>query len=134
MVSRINLERAYQGPTDSTGYRVLVDRVWPRGVKRETLRLDEWSRDVAPTTELRRWYGHAVARWKTFRRRYRAELVLNPTAVQPLREAAARGAVTLVYSAHDETHNQAVVLREFLLEAKPRTAGPNKMAKGDTLR
>lgn len=130
----IYTKRAYAAASPGDGERYLVDRPRPRGVKKEALPLTAWLKDIAPSTGLRRWYGHAVARWKTFRRRYRAELVLNPTAVQPLREAAARGAVTLVYSAHDETHNQAVVLREFLLEAKPRTAGPNKMAKGDTLR
>ncbi|MCA9829195.1 MAG: DUF488 family protein [Dehalococcoidia bacterium] len=118
MVSRINLERAYQGPTDSTGYRVLVDRVWPRGVKRETLRLDEWSRDVAPTTELRRWYGHRLDRWPEFRERYRSELMqgAQARAFAALLEHARQGPLTLVFGAKDADHSQARVLQELLEE------------------
>jgi uncharacterized protein YeaO (DUF488 family) len=115
----IYLKRAYATASPQDGERYLVDRLWPRGVKKEALPLTAWLKDIAPSTGLRRWYRHEVARWKIFRRRYRAELILNSTAAQPLREAVARGAVTLVYSAHDEAHNQAVVLRDFLLEAKP---------------
>lgn len=115
----IYLKRAYATASPQDGERYLVDRLWPRGVKKEALPLTAWLKDIAPSTGLRRWYRHEVARWEIFRRRYRAELVLNSTAAQTLREAVARGAVTLVYSAHDEAHNQAVVLRDFLLEAKP---------------
>ena len=87
-------------------------------MKKESLALTAWLKDVAPSNELRRWFGHDPERWTEFRRRYRAELKTQRTALQPLREALKRGPVTLVYSAHDEAHNQAVVLREYLLETK----------------
>ncbi|WP_084965193.1 DUF488 domain-containing protein [Thermoactinospora rubra] len=98
------------------GAAFLVDRMWPRGVAKQDLRCDGWLRDVAPSTELRRWFGHRPERFAEFARRYRAELDARPEAVRPLREAAARGPVTLLYSARDTEHNQAVVLRDYLLE------------------
>lgn len=115
---KIRIKRAYEAPSPEDGSRFLVDRLWPRGVKKDTLALSAWLQEVAPSAELRRWFGHDASRWNNFRRRYRAELRSCPEALRPLREALGRGTVTLVYSARDEEHNQAVVLREFLLETK----------------
>lgn len=115
-VCMIHLKRAYDPPAPGDGRRFLVERLWPRGVKKEALELDAWLKDVAPSTELRKWYSHEVARWDEFRRRYRGELDANNEALAPLVDAARRGAVTLVYGAHDEQHNSAVVLRDYLQE------------------
>lgn len=111
----LKIKRAYTPATAEDGQRFLVDRLWPRGVKKEALTLTAWLKDVAPSDALRRWFGHDPERWAEFRRRYRAELKSHPEVLQPLRAARARGVVTLVYSARDEAHNQAVVLREYLL-------------------
>jgi uncharacterized protein YeaO (DUF488 family) len=113
---RIRLRRVYEPPVPEDGRRVLVDRLWPRGVTKEAARLDDWRREVAPSAELRRWFGHDPARWPEFRRRYRQELEANPEPLEPLLDAARRGPLTLVYAARDERHNQAVVLRELLEE------------------
>ena len=115
---KLCIKRAYEPASPEDGNRFLVDRLWPRGVKKETLALTAWLKDVAPSDVLRRWFGHDPERWMEFRRRYRVELQSQPTVLQPLRDALAHGVVTLVYSAHDEAHNQAVVLREYLLETK----------------
>ena len=115
---KLCIKRAYEPAAPEDGSRFLVDRLWPRGVKKETLALTSWLKDGAPSGTLRRWFGHDPERWTEFRRRYRAELKSQPTVLQPLRDALAHGMVTLVYSAHDEAHNQAVVLREYLLETK----------------
>ncbi len=93
----------------------MVDRLWPRGVSREKLALDNWEKDVAPSTELRKWFGHDPVRWSEFQKRYRQELDANSAAVQPLLDAAAAGDITLVYGARDQIHNEAVVLRDYLL-------------------
>lgn len=95
--------------------RYLVERLWPRGMKKESLKLDAWLKDVAPSQSLRLWYSHKVERWPEFRRRYLAELRKNPAAFQPLLEAARRGDITLLYSARDTERNSALVLRDFLL-------------------
>ncbi|MFI6596713.1 DUF488 domain-containing protein [Nonomuraea sp. NPDC050536] len=92
----------------------LVDRLWPRGVRKDDLELDGWLKDAAPSTELRRWFGHQPERFAEFARRYRAELDAHPEALQPIRDAAAHGPVTLLYAAKDPVHNQAVVLRDYL--------------------
>lgn len=111
----VNIKRIYEDPSDDDGYRVLVDRIWPRGVSKERAKLDVWLRDVAPSTELRKWFHHEDEKWTEFRVRYRAELELNE-AVPPLRELIKQHpVVTLLYSAHSEEENQAVVLREFLV-------------------
>ena len=115
---KLHIKRAYEPAVPEDGERFLVDRLWPRGVKKESLVLTAWFKDVAPSDALRRWFGHVPERWEDFRRRYRDELKTQQAALQPLRDALKRGTVTLVYSAHDEAHNQAVVLREFLLETK----------------
>lgn len=126
--TQLRIKRAYDPAATEDGARYLVDRLWPRGVKKETLMLTGWLKDVAPSTELRKWFGHEVDRWDEFRRRYRAELKEQTEALKPLREALGEGVVTLVYSAHDEEHNQAVVLREWLLEShhSTRTAAHRK--------
>lgn len=112
----VRVRRVYDPPTADDGRRILVDRIWPRGVSRAEAAIDLWVRDVAPSTDLRRWFGHDPARWPEFTRRYRQELKAHPESWRPLLEAAAAGPLTLVYGARDEAHNQAVVLREFLEE------------------
>jgi uncharacterized protein YeaO (DUF488 family) len=94
---------------------VLVDRVWPRGLSKSDAAIDRWLKDAAPSTELRRWFGHEPSRWTEFRRRYLAELARNSERVSELRSIARKGPLSLVYSARDERHNQAVVLREYLM-------------------
>lgn len=112
---KLRIKRAYETAAPEDGERVLVDRLWPRGVRKEALVLAGWLKEVAPSDALRRWFGHEPERWEEFRRRYRDELQTQQEALQPLRDALKCGPVTLVYSARDEAHNQAVVLREFLL-------------------
>ena len=110
----LRLKRAYAPAATTDGRRVLVERLWPRGVSKTRLRLDEWAKDVAPSTDLRRWYGHDPERWPEFRRRYFAELRANGAAWQPLLAAARRGRVTFIYAAHDEVRNGAAALKAFL--------------------
>lgn len=113
--SAVRIKRAYEPPSPGDGTRVLVDRLWPRGVKKAQAGISQWMKEIAPSNELRKWFGHDPARWEEFRRRYEAELVRKRDLLGELREFAAKGPLTLVYSAHDEEHNQAVVLRERLL-------------------
>lgn len=112
----VQLQRAYDPPAGRGGKRVLVDRLWPRGIKKEDLHLDLWLKDVAPSTELRKWFGHDPKRWEEFRSRYRAELrePAKKAQLDELRALAKRGPVTLLYGARDTEHNEAVVLRELL--------------------
>jgi uncharacterized protein YeaO (DUF488 family) len=117
----INLKRAYLPPAPDDGFRVLVERLWPRGLKKEALALDLWLKDIAPSPELRRWFGHDPAKWEEFCRRYWAELAGRPATVALLREKVREGRVTLVYGSRDEEHNAAVALRKFL--AGEATAG-----------
>lgn len=121
-MSPVRIRRVYEPAAPDDGHRVLVDRVWPRGVSRERAQVDEWRRDLAPSTALRRWFGHDAARFDEFRRRYRAELQERPEAVARLVARARDGVVTLVYAARDEAHNNAVVLGEVVeqdLAAQP---------------
>ena len=111
----VRLKRAYEPPDRTDGTRVLVDRLWPRGVSKEKAAVDLWLKDLAPSTELRKWFGHDPGRWPEFRERYAAEVRQHQEAYGRLRELALQGTVTLVYSAHDEIHNDAVVLRSLLL-------------------
>ena len=113
----IHLKRVYDPPDKDDGKRFLVDRLWPRGVKKESLLLDEWLKNVAPSNDLRHWFGHEPSRWEEFCRRYGAELEGNREAWQPLLEAAAVQTVTLLFSAHDPVYNNAAALRSFLEEA-----------------
>lgn len=110
----IRLKRAYEPAQRSDGCRVLVDRLWPRGVSKTEARVKLWLKDIAPSAELRKWFGHEPGRWAEFARRYRAELKHNDEAIRQLRELAEHGPVTLVYAARDEAHNQAVVLKHYL--------------------
>jgi uncharacterized protein YeaO (DUF488 family) len=112
----IQTRRVYETPEPSDGTRFLVERLWPRGMKKEALKLDGWLKEVAPSAELRRWFGHDPAKWKEFRRRYFTELDQHPEAWQPIQEAARRGTVTLLYSARDTAHNSAVALKAYLDE------------------
>jgi uncharacterized protein YeaO (DUF488 family) len=114
-VGSIEIRRVYEAE-DAKGTVFLVDRLWPRGVRKSDLKLDGWPRDVAPSDDLRRWFGHRPERFAEFAERYRRELDEHPDAVRPLLEAARQGPVTLLYSARDPDHNQAVVLRDHLLE------------------
>lgn len=111
----IRMKRAYEPPATGDGVRVLVDRLWPRSVGKDKACIDRWFKEIAPSTALRKWFGHDSARWREFRRRYRAELRGQPGRVAELRAIARRGAVTLVFAARDELHNDAVVLRHVLL-------------------
>src|SRR4051794_25290647 len=110
----VRLKRAYEPAAASDGYRVLIDRLWPRGVAREEARLDEWARELAPSGELRRWFGHDPDRFDGFRRRYTAELAGQEEKLRELRRRARHGRLTLVYGAHDKEHNDAVVLAQIL--------------------
>lgn len=115
-VAMIHLKRAYDPAARSDGYRVLVERLWPRGLRKADAHLNEWLKDVAPSHELRRWFGHDPSRFSEFRERYKQELHAEParTVLAELANRAERGSVTLVYSAHDEAHNNAVVLAREL--------------------
>jgi uncharacterized protein YeaO (DUF488 family) len=110
----IRLKRVYDAPDDADKTRFLVERLWPRGVKKSSLPIAAWLKDVAPSTELRKWFSHDPARWEKFRSRYFAELESRPEAWQPLADAARKGTITLIYSSHDTEHNNAVALRDFL--------------------
>ena len=111
----ILLKRVYLPADAGDGARVLVDRLWPRGVSKARAALVSWNKEIAPSTELRRWFGHQPARWPEFREKYRAELKRNPEAVETLRTLSRQRPVTLLFGARDEAHNEAVVLREVLL-------------------
>ncbi len=111
----IRIKRVYDRPEPEDGTRILVDRIWPRGVRKAAFGPGEWMRSVAPSSELRKWFDHDPAKWTEFERRYREELRENPEEVEKLRELAREGTLTLCYSARDERHNQAVALRDYLL-------------------
>ncbi len=119
----VRLKRAYEPATASDGYRVLIDRLWPRGVSTERAHLDAWNRELAPSTELRRWFAHAPDRFEEFRRRYVEELRAQRPRLTELRDRAREGTVTLVYSARDSEHNDAVVLGEVLRRGLPTDRG-----------
>jgi uncharacterized protein YeaO (DUF488 family) len=116
----IHTKRAYEPAAAADGKRFLVDRLWPRGLKKESLRLDGWLKEVAPSTELRRWFNHDPAKWPEFQRRYRAEIADKKDLLEPLLNAAKDGDVTLLFSAHDSEHNNAVALKTFLEKMRAR--------------
>jgi uncharacterized protein YeaO (DUF488 family) len=122
----IRIKRAYEPSARGDGRRLLVERLWPRGMRKEALHLDAWVKEVAPSTELRKWFSHRVDRWTEFQRRYRRELSAHHDAWSPILEASRRGPVTLVYSAHDPEHNAAVVLRDYLTRRTLKTAPRRK--------
>lgn len=115
----VRLKRAYVEPAGSDGFRVLVDRLWPRGLTKAESQIDEWARDIAPSPALRKWFNHDPKRWDEFRMRYMRELADHPGRVERLRKLAREGRVTLVFAAPDEAHNHAVVLRDLVLAAGP---------------
>jgi uncharacterized protein YeaO (DUF488 family) len=117
--ANIMLKRAYSAPAQKDGVRILVDRLWPRGVKKADACIDRWVKEIAPSTALRKWFGHDPDRWQEFRQRYAAELREHDEELSALRNQASEGPITLIYSAHDEGHNDAVVLREVLLGRWP---------------
>jgi len=119
-MGKILVKRVYEPAAKPDGFRVLVDRLWPRGISKENAKLDLWLRDIGPSTALRKWFNHDPARWDEFLRRYHAELKAKQELVEELKKLAKKGPVTLLYSAKDEHHNQAVALRNCLL--KPTTA------------
>ncbi len=110
----LKTKRVYEGKQAGDGTRFLVERLWPRGVKKEELKMKAWLKDVSPSPELRKWFAHDPDKWSEFQRRYRAELRANPETWEPIVEAARRGNVTLLYSARDTEHNSALVLKSFL--------------------
>jgi len=111
----IRIKRAYEKPDRADGTRILVDRLWPRGLTKEKAKVDLWLKAVAPSTELRKWFAHDPAKWAEFRSRYREELKRNKEQVSLLRQEAAKGTVTLVYGARDQQHNEAVILQRLLV-------------------
>ena len=116
---QIAVKRIYENTSPADGFRVLIDRIWPRGMSKEHAALDLWLKEIAPTTELRQWFHHqerTQANWQAFCQRYREELKNNPQVVQVLLQHCTEGVVTLLYSASDTEHNQAVVLKEYLSE------------------
>jgi uncharacterized protein YeaO (DUF488 family) len=114
--SHVKLKRAYAPAEPEDGTRILVDRLWPRGVSKAKAAVDRWMKEIAPSTELRKWFGHDPDRWPEFRRRYIEELHQHPELLDELRALARKGTVTLLYGARDEVHNDAVVLRDVLLQ------------------
>ncbi len=110
----LKIKRVYEEPASDDGYRVLVDRLWPRGVSKEKAKIDLWLRDVSPSSELRKWFGHDPNKWLEFKKRFESELVNSSENVEKLRELASHGDVTLVYGAKDEKHNNAVVIKSYL--------------------
>jgi uncharacterized protein YeaO (DUF488 family) len=110
----IHIKRVYETPEPSDGTRILIDRLWPRGLTKDRARVDVWLKDIAPSTSLREWFGHDPAKWQEFARRYQAELDANQATVAQLRAPLQRGPATLVYGARDEQHNDAVVLKAYL--------------------
>lgn len=134
----LKIKRVYRAQRRSDGKRVLVDALWPRGMTRERMRLDLWLKEIAPSAELRRWFGHDPQRWEEFSRRYQAELAGRPEEIEQLRRLSAEEMVTLLYAAKDEARNNAVVLKEFLETGRSSThekaagsSGPSRTMEAD---
>lgn len=115
---KFQLKRVYEEPASDDGLRVLVDRLWPRGLTKEKAKVDIWLKEIAPSAELRRWFAHDPLKWTEFRRRYRAELDAKGEEIAALRNRGGMGRVTLLYGAKDDAHNQAVVLKDFLKDGR----------------
>ena len=110
----IKIKRAYEQPHKDDGLRILVDRLWPRGLTKEKASVDLWLKEIAPSTELRKWFAHDPDKWKGFRGRYETEISHKPALIKVLKEKAREGTITLIYGARDEKHNEALVLKQFL--------------------
>ena len=115
-MKRVQIKRMYEPPETSDGFRVLVDRVWPRGMKKETAAIDVWMKEVAPSTDLRKWFNHEPGKWAAFSKAYKAELKKSPVINELMDYIKKYKTITLLYSAKDEQHNQAVVLQQFINE------------------
>ena len=126
--ANVQLKRAYDPPAPSDGTRILIDRLWPRGVSKANAAIDQWDKDIAPSTTLRKWFGHDPARWQEFRRRYANEIHGHREQLDELRARAQSGRITLVFAAHDKLHNHAIVLRDILLD---RTKARNDDARSN---
>ncbi len=124
----IRLKRAYESADPSDGTRFLVERLWPRGVKKSALHIQAWLKDVAPSTALRQWFKHDPKKWEEFQKRYRRELNANREALHPILNAAQHGNITLVYSSHDAEHNNAVVLKDYVEAKLPKRSNHRKSA------
>ena len=122
----VAIKRVYAAASRSDGARVLVDRLWPRGLTKEKAAIDLWLKEVAPSTELRKWFGHDPKKWRNFRSRYRTELKQQSAALQLIKSKAKDGVVTLIYAARDQKHNEAVILQQLLTNPRNATA-----AEGD---
>ena len=110
---KIQIKRVYEKPDPKDGFRILVDRLWPRGLTKEKAAVDLWLKDIAPSTELRKWFGHDPEKWKEFQKKYLKELKENKEAVDTLKEHLKKGTVTLLYAAKDEAHNEAEMLKDY---------------------
>jgi uncharacterized protein YeaO (DUF488 family) len=128
----IQIKRVYEPATRTDGARLLVERLWPRGVRKEKLKLDAWLKDVAPSTELRKWFNHDPAKWKEFQRRYWSEIDAHPEVLQPILDAQSKGMVTLLFSSHDEAHNNVVALKAYI-ERKTVKRNARKRGVRDSL-
>ncbi len=115
---KLKVKRIYEPSEKEDGFRILVDRLWPRGVTKEKAALDLWLKDIAPSTELRKWFAHDPAKWKEFQKKYKKELQANPEAVSELKQHLRSGNVTLLFAAKDEAHNEAVIIKDFVSEKK----------------
>jgi uncharacterized protein YeaO (DUF488 family) len=114
----VKLKRAYEAPAAGDGTRIFVDRLWPRGISKKQAALSLWMKEIAPSTELRKWFGHDPDRWNEFRKRYASEIIRNSFLLDQLRSLALEGSITLIYAAHDENHNNAIVLRDVILDSQ----------------
>lgn len=112
ITNRLKIKRVYEAPDKQDGRRILVDRIWPRGLTKEKASIDLWLKEIAPSTELRKWFNHDPGKWDEFKQRYVEELKNNPESIQLLKQELGKGVVTIVYAAKDEAHNQAVVIQE----------------------
>lgn len=117
LARHVRLKRVYEPANPEDGVRILVDRLWPRGLSKEKAAIDQWMKDIAPSTELRKWFGHDPDRWQEFRRRYTEELQGHTALLDHIRDLASKQTVTLLFAAHDEEHNDAVVLQDILIKA-----------------
>src|ERR1043166_7427273 len=122
----LEIKRTYDRPRHGDGRRILVERLWPRGMKKRAVAADAWLKDVAPSTRLRQWFSHRKERWEEFRRRYQSELDAKPGVWEPILAAEQRGTVTLLSCAHDVLHNGAVVLRDYLRERRAERSGTRR--------
>lgn len=122
MLMSIQLKRVYASTDPHDGFRILVDRLWPRGMSRRAAHIDLWLKEVAPSSPLRKWFGHDPTKWAVFRDRYFSELRSNPEAIEPLNEHVHRGVVTFVYAARDTEYNHAVALKQYLENSKSKQA------------